>query len=65
VFKLSVAPFDCLLALHDNGQETRRPHSFMAQIDPGTAIRVDGRDWAVVEIRDRLDEVPVVVCRPS
>lgn len=65
MFKLTVAPFDCLLVLRDDGQETRNPHSFMAQVSPGAAIHVEGRDWAVVEIQHRLDNVPVVVCRPS
>lgn len=65
MFKLTVAPFDCLLVLRDDGQETRNPHSFMAQISSGTEIHVEGRDWAVVEIQHRLDDVPVVVCRPS
>jgi hypothetical protein len=65
VFKFAVAPFDCLLLLRDDGQETRNPHAFMAEISPGAAIHVKGRDWAVVEIQHRLDDVPVVVCRPS
>jgi hypothetical protein len=65
VFKLTVDPFACLLVLRDDGQETRTSHSFMAQIAPGAAIHVAGRDWAVVEIQHRLDDVPVVVCQPS
>lgn len=65
MFKLTVTPFDCLLVLRDDGQETRNPHSFMAEISPGVAIHVEGRDWAVVEIQHRLDDVPMVVCRPT
>jgi hypothetical protein len=65
VFKLTVAPFECLLVLRDDGRETCSPHSFMTQISPGAAIHMEGRDWAVVEIQQRLDDVPMVVCRPT
>jgi hypothetical protein len=63
MYKLAVVPFDCLLVLQDTGQETRRRHSFKTEIAPGTNIHVDGRDWAVVEIYHRRDDVPAVVCR--
>ena len=63
MYKMAVVPFDCLLVLQDTGQETRRSHSFMGEIVPGMSIHVDGRDWAVVEIYHRRDDVPAVVCR--
>jgi hypothetical protein len=65
MFKLAVVPFDCLLVLHNNGEETRYTHSFTAEIRAGTRIHVGGRDWTVVEIHDRGDDVPMVVCRPT
>jgi hypothetical protein len=65
MFKLAVVPFDCLLVLRDNGDETQYPHSFMAEIHAGTTIHLGGRDWTVVEIHDRGDDVPAVVCRPT
>ena len=38
MFKLAVVPFNCLLVLRDNGEETQYPHSFMAEIQAGTRI---------------------------
>jgi hypothetical protein len=34
---------------------------FLAEIRVGTFLRLDGRDWIVVEVHD--GEPPVVVCR--
>ena len=65
MFKLAVTPFECLLVLRDDGHETRNPHSFMAPVSPGTGIRLEGRDWTVVEIENRLDDLPTVVCQPN
>ena len=55
--------FECELVLRDNGDETRQPHMFLAEVRPGTAVHLHGRDWIVIEIHERKRGKPEVVCR--
>jgi hypothetical protein len=54
--------YDCELVLRENGDEMRVPHTFLAEIRPGTFVRLEGRDWIVTEIQE--GDKPLVVCRP-
>jgi hypothetical protein len=56
--------FECELVLRHDGEETRLPHTFLAEIRPGTYIRIQGQDWFVDEIRDRETGTPEIICRP-
>jgi hypothetical protein len=38
------------------------PHTFLAEVGPGTHLRLEGRDWIVVEVEE--GDKPLVVCRP-
>jgi hypothetical protein len=57
--------FDCDLVLRENGAESRLEHSFLSEIQPGTFVRLDDRDWIVMEIVERPGKTPEVVCRPA
>ena len=54
--------FDCELVLCANDHELRLPHTFLAEISPGTFLRLEGRDWIVTEIQD--GDKPRVICGP-
>jgi hypothetical protein len=56
-------PLECELVLRENDHEKRRPHSFLGEVRPGTFVRMDDRDWIVVEIQE--GETPSVICRPA
>jgi hypothetical protein len=55
--------FECELVLRGNGDEKRKPHMFASEIRPGTFLRMDNRDWIVIEIQE--SEPPSVICRPA
>jgi hypothetical protein len=55
--------FECELVLRENGDEERQPHSFLGEVRPGTFVRMDDRDWIVIEVQE--DEPPSVICRPA
>jgi hypothetical protein len=57
--------YECELVLQANDHETRRPHTFLADIRPGTYLRLDGWDWIVNDITRRSDGVPEIICRPA
>jgi hypothetical protein len=44
--------YDCELVLRENGHEKRMPHTFLAEIRPGTFLRLEGRDWIVTEVQE-------------
>ena len=54
--------YECELVFRENGDEKRMPHTFLAAIRPGTFLRLEGRDWIVMEIEE--GEKPLVICRP-
>jgi hypothetical protein len=54
--------YECELVLRENDHEARLPHTFLAEIKPGTFLRLEGRDWIVTEIQD--GDKPRVICRP-
>ena len=54
--------YECELVLRENGDEKRQPHMFAGELRPGTFVRMDGRDWIVIEIQD--GEPPSIICRP-
>jgi hypothetical protein len=37
--------YDCDLLLRQSGDEKRMPHRFIAEIEPGRFLRLEGRDW--------------------
>jgi hypothetical protein len=47
---LSAMQYDCDLLLRQNGDEKRMPHRFLAEIEPGRFLRLEGHDWIVTEI---------------
>lgn len=54
--------FECELVLRENDHQVRLPHTFAAEVGPGTFLRLEGRDWIVTEIQE--GDKPLVVCRP-
>lgn len=56
--------FECELVLRENEHESSRAHSFVHEVRPGTIVRVDERDWVVVESRGGANGAPQVICRP-
>jgi len=56
-------PYECNLVLREHGDEKRQPHSFIGEVRPGSFIRMDDRDWIVIEIQE--GETPLVICRPA
>jgi hypothetical protein len=54
--------FDCELVLRENDHEVRLPHTFLAEIRPGTFRRLEGCDWIVTEIHE--GDKPLVICGP-
>jgi hypothetical protein len=57
--------FECELVLQENDHETRRPHLFLDEIQPGTFLRLEGQDWIVMDVRGKPDGPPEIVCRPA
>jgi hypothetical protein len=55
--------FECELVLRENEHESRRRHSFVDEVPPGTIVRIDEQDWVVVETRGSSG-APEVICRP-
>ena len=58
-----VPKYECELVLRENDHETRFPHSFFSQVRPGTYVRMDDRDWIIIEIEE--GDRPSVICRPA
>lgn len=54
--------YECELVLRANDREMRLPHTFLAEVHPGDFLRLEGRDWIIVEVQE--GEKPVVFCRP-
>jgi hypothetical protein len=57
----AVTPFECDLVLRENDDEARQPHTFIAEVRPGTFLHGNDRDWIVIEIQE--GETPSVICR--
>lgn len=55
--------YECELVLCEKGDEKRMPHTFLAEVGPGTHLRLEGRDWIVVEVEE--GDKPLVVWRPN
>jgi hypothetical protein len=51
------------LVLREHGGQKRRLHSFLSEVRPGTFVRMDDRDWIVIDVQE--DEPPSVICRPA
>ena len=58
------AEFECELVLRGD-DEFRMVHSFLVVVGSGTCIRMQGRDWTVVEVHERGRKRPEVICSPS
>jgi hypothetical protein len=58
----SVPPFECELVLREADSERRLPHTFLAELRPGTHVHLDGIDWIVMEVEERPGSIPHVVC---
>jgi hypothetical protein len=56
--------FECELVLRGEN-ESRIAHSFLVAVGPGTYLRMEGRDWAIIEVRERRGKRPEVVCSPA
>lgn len=61
---LALAEFECELVLRDQ-DESRIAHSFLVAVGSGTCVRMEGRDWIVIEVRERKGKPPEVICSPS
>jgi hypothetical protein len=59
-----VSDYKCDLVLRENDHEIRVPHSFISEVTPGTFVRMENRDWIVIEIQ-QSDSTPAVICRPA
>jgi hypothetical protein len=55
--------YECELVLRENGDEKRQPHMLAGEVGPGTFVRMEGRDWIVIETQE--GELPSVICRPA
>jgi hypothetical protein len=62
---MPVSLFDCELVLQENGHEWRQAHSFMVEMEPGTFVHIEGRDWIVTEVREQASAPPEIICRPA
>jgi hypothetical protein len=62
--RLETAEFECELVLRGE-DETRFAHSFLVTVGPGTSVRMEGRDWTVIEVRKRRRKRPEVICSPA
>jgi hypothetical protein len=58
------AEFECELVLRGE-YESRIAHSFLVTVGPGTSIRMEGRDWTVIDVRERQKKRPEVICSPA
>ena len=61
---LDTAEFECELVLLGE-DESRFAHSFLVTVGPGTSVRMEGRDWTVIEVRERRTKRPEVICAPA
>jgi hypothetical protein len=62
--RLRARDFECELVLRAEN-ELRARHSFLVTVGPGTRLRMNGRDWAVTEVRERPGARPEVICAPE
>jgi hypothetical protein len=62
--RLPTAKFECELVLRGD-REVRIAHSFLAIVEPQRQVRIEGRDWTVVEVRERRGKQPEVICSPA
>jgi hypothetical protein len=60
---ITMGPFECEVVLREDDSERRLPHTFAVQVEPGACLFFEGRDWAVVDVIERPEDVPEVVCR--
>jgi hypothetical protein len=58
------AEFACELVLLDE-DESRIQHTFLEMVGPGTYIHLGGREWTVIEVRERRGMRPEVICSPA
>jgi hypothetical protein len=61
-YETSVPKYECELLLRENGGEVHVPHAFLGEVRPGTYVRMNDRDWIVIEIQEGVK--PIVICRP-
>jgi hypothetical protein len=62
---LAGAEFECELVLREDEDQSRIAHSFLVIVRPGTCVRMEGRDWTVIEVRERRSKRPEVICSPA
>jgi hypothetical protein len=62
---LPTAEFECEVVLREEEDQSRIAHSFSVMVEPGTCVRMEGRDWTVIEVRERRSERPEVICSPA
>jgi hypothetical protein len=63
---LRIAHLDCELVRRENGSEHRQPHTFHSDIQPGTALYLEAKDWIVIGMEERpTGLLPQVICRPA
>jgi hypothetical protein len=63
--RTTMEPFECELVLREDDFERRLPHTFAVQVEPGACLFLEAKDWAVVDVIERPENVPEVVCRPG
>jgi hypothetical protein len=63
--RTTMEPFECELVLREDDSERRLPHTFAVQVEPGACLFLEAKDWAVVDVIERPENVPEVVCRPG
>jgi hypothetical protein len=63
--RTTMGPFECDLVLQEDNSERRLAHTFAVQVEPGTRLFLDGKDWMVVDVIERPEDVQEVVCRPG
>ena len=64
-YRPDMSPFECEVVLREDESERRHPHTFAVDIELGTHLYLEGADWAVVDVIDRPESVPEVICRPT
>jgi hypothetical protein len=62
--RLPTATFECEVVLRGDN-EVRLAHSFLAAVEPQRQVRIEGRDWTVIEVRERRGKHPEVICSPA
>ena len=53
------------LVLKDGSQEKREERIFMSEVRPGSHLYVDGTDWVVVQVNERVGLAPEAIARPA